>query len=99
MTEKNEYIELIKDYLTNRAVAFSIVRENFHGPFWYLKLQIKEYDVTISGDIGFEVKIKFKDEELPLWKIDRSLINHGKTSPQNIEKQLEVLLTYISHNA
>ena len=96
MLETNEYITLIKNYLTEINIDYTIVNETFHGPFWSLRIRIKEYDITISGDIGFDVKVKANHEELPLWKIDRSLIDFGKTSPENIKRQLDVLAILVS---
>lgn len=88
MVKENDYISYIKCYFEENIPDYPLSKESFHGPFWHVEYQKDGINITISGDIGFQIVIDFLGTKYPLWQYDYSVSEKGKTTIENIEYQL-----------
>jgi hypothetical protein len=93
----DSYIDLIKEFFHENFITSSIIKENTHGPFWHISLLINNgIKIIFEGDVGFYVTVEIEGERLELWRYDRSVNNHGKTTIENIKYQLEIIKEFLA---
>lgn len=87
--------EIVKDYFQNNFPDFILVEETAHGPYWGVKYVKNDLIINVKGDIGFHIEIIIDGNSYDLWRYERSVNNHLKTSSENILFQLSVLKSFL----
>lgn len=88
--------KIVKDFFKKNFPDFVFVNEISHGPNWGVKYCHDDLIINIKGDIGFNTEIIIGDEPFDLSRFDRSVINHLKTSSDNILYHLLVLKAFLA---
>ncbi len=87
---------MVKDFFKVNFPEFILNEEISHGPNWGVRYtKDNEIEVRIEGDIGFGITIRIDDEQLDLWRFDKTVMKHQKTSSENIDFQLSVLKKFL----
>ena len=96
-SSSESYNELVKEFFRRNLPTFQVIKESTHGPFWHISLLVNDdVKIVIEGDVGFYVVVEIEGEKLDLWKYDKSINDHGKTTRENILYQLQVLKKFLS---
>ncbi|WP_369049328.1 hypothetical protein [Tenacibaculum sp. UWU-22] len=76
------------------------VKVTNYGPYWGVSFKNKDgVEIRIRGENdGFDIVIIILEEEFPLWKYNRSVINFWEASKENILYQLNVLKSFLEDN-
>ncbi|ENA1749471.1 hypothetical protein [Flavobacterium psychrophilum] len=92
----NLVIDFFKEYFPH----FVVKNETIYGPYWGVSLiDNKGIGVRVRGENdGFDIVVDIDNEEFPLWKFDRSVIDATDANDENIFYQLSVLESFLSDN-
>lgn len=90
-------IETAISFLNARNISFNLEESHHHGPFWSLKISFPDNIIAIvEGDIGFSISIIINGDHYELWQYDKLIHKLGETNKYNIEKQLSLLIDFLS---
>ncbi len=86
-------IDLIEDYFRTHLPYFQIVQK-YNKPEGYYGVKFINQDITVfigSGRGFLESYINIDGEDMPLWKLDRKIIQIESLNEQNIKYILNVI--------
>lgn len=96
VTFTHNNIQLVKGFFKENLPDFKLLSEASHGPNWEVHYINSEFEVKISGDIGFSIELFIGNSKYDLWQFDKSVNKAMKTNNENILYQLNILKKFLS---
>lgn len=86
---------IVRKYFKENLPSFILTNETSHSPYWGVTYTLKDLEIRIGGDIGFDIDIFIDKKKYHLWQYDRNVINANDTNEVNILYQLNILKHFL----
>lgn len=95
-----DFNNIVINFVKEELPQFALKNETDYGPYWGASfVNNNGIEFRVRGESnGLDIVIIIDEEEIPLWKYDRKVLNAPDSTKENILYQLEIIKRFLSES-